>query len=310
MKPKYLDPALTNVANAYVNDQEDFIAEKLFPVVPVKKKTFKIPEFGKENLELPGSIVRTGLSKAKSVAMSRSYKDAAPLQELALSGFVTRDDYEMSDEPFEPESDTTEFVMEQMALSMEKALADKLTNVSVVTNNRTLSGTSQWSDYENSDPIGDIKKAVTSKAFIKFNTIAMSRETYLTLISHPQILDRLKWTKGGAVSMEQLLQLFGPFGIKNIFIGQAQANLNPEGTAEDIQNIWGRDVLVGYVTDKPARKTINGGYTFVLDGRREVTKNQLQDPDATKIVVTDYRSQELLVADAWYLLKDAVAAQE
>ncbi|NQD39977.1 hypothetical protein [Glutamicibacter halophytocola] len=308
MKPKYLDQALTNVANAWQNEQEDFIAEKLFPVVPVKKKTFKIPEYGKENLELPGSIVRTGLSKAKSAAQSRTYKDAAPLQELAMSTFVTRDDYEMSDEPFEPESDATEFLMEQITLAQEKALADKLTDATIITNNRTLSGTSQWSDYTNSDPISDIQKAVTSKKFIKFNTLAMSRETYLTLISHPVILERFKYTQGGAVSKEQLLQLFGPFGIKNIFIGQASANMSPEGVDEDIQGIWGRDVLVGYVTDRPTRKTINGGYTFVLEGRREVTKNELQDPDATKIVATDYRSQELMIADAWYLLKDAVAA--
>ncbi|MBV1778686.1 hypothetical protein KRR55_06110 [Paeniglutamicibacter sp. ABSL32-1] len=306
-QPIYLDQALTNVANAWENTQEDFIADKLFPVVTVKKPTFKIPEYGKENLNLPASTVRTGLSKALSVSQTRSYKQAQPLVEHALSGVVTEDDYELTDDPFEPESDETENILSVMALVDEKALADKLTDPLVVTNNRTLLGTDRWSDYANSDPFNDIKTAVTSSKFIKYNTMALSRDGYLSLISHPDILDRLKWAQGGAVSLEQLKQLFGPFGITNIYIGQARANLAPEGLDEDIQNIWGNDVLFGFVTPKPGRKQLNGGYKFVLTDGRKATKEQLSDPDHTKIVVKDRYNYEMLMNDAWYLLKDAFA---
>lgn len=306
-QPTYVDQALTNVANAWFNDQEDFIAEKLFPVVPVTKPTFLIPEFGTENLQLPANSVRTGLSKAKSISQTRSYKNAQPLEEHALSGYVTKDDYKLTDDPFDPESDETENVLSVMALIDEKSLADKLTDTAVITNNRTLTGTSRWSDYANSNPFEDIKTAVTSSKFLKYNTMALSREGYLSLISHPDILDRLKWAQGGAVSLEQLKQLFGPFGIKNIYIGQARANFGEEGLDDDIQNIWGDDVLFGYVTDKPSRKSVNGGYKFQLKDAREVTKEAKNNPSHSEIVVTDYYNYEMIMADAWYLLKDAFA---
>ncbi|MET4003862.1 hypothetical protein ABIB48_002600 [Arthrobacter sp. UYCu511] len=67
-QPTYIDQALSNVANAWENTQEDFIADKLFPIVEVTKKTFQIAEYGKENLQLPGNSLRTGLSAAASVA--------------------------------------------------------------------------------------------------------------------------------------------------------------------------------------------------------------------------------------------------
>ena len=38
-QPTYIDTQLTGVANAWFNQQEDFVANKLFPTVQVKKPT-------------------------------------------------------------------------------------------------------------------------------------------------------------------------------------------------------------------------------------------------------------------------------
>lgn len=304
---KYLDPALTNVANAWVNSQDNFIATKLFPEVLVTKPTFKIPEYGKENLSLVADTTRTGLAKAKSISYSRSYKDATPLVEHALSGEVIQEDYELTDEPFEPESDTVENVLERMALADEQTVANLVTNLSIVPGT-TLLGGDKWSDYANSDVFDDVRAAVKSAGLVKFNSMALSLDSYLTLISHPQILDRLKWAQGGAVSMEQLKQLFGPYGITNIFIGQAQYNVNPEGTTASISQIWGGDVAFGYVTDRPARKAINGGYKFTLEGdmgTRKVTKDEKHNPNYTEIVVAETYNFQLLMPEAWYVYKGA-----
>ena len=67
----YLDSALTGVANAWFNQEQDYIANKLFPTVKVKKPTFKIAQFGKENLQIPANSLRTGDSKSRQVDYSR-----------------------------------------------------------------------------------------------------------------------------------------------------------------------------------------------------------------------------------------------
>ncbi|WP_064257393.1 hypothetical protein [Rhodococcus sp. HS-D2] len=307
-QPIYIDPALTNVANAWVNSQESFIADKLFPVVPVSKPTFKVPEYGKENLELIENTTRTGLSKAKSVSYTRKYKDGKPLAEHALSGEVTKDDYELSDDPFTPESDTTEFILERMALVDEKNLADYVTNLSNVPGT-ALSGASRWSN-PSADPLNDIRVALAHFPFRKPNTISLSQDSFLQLVSHPSVLDKFKWAVGGAVGLDQLKQLLGGFGITNVLIGQARANLAAEGLTEDINEIWGSDVLLAYVTPKPSRKEINGGYKFTLENGRKVRKNQIFDPEYTKIVVEDYYNYELLLPEAFYTFKNAFADWE
>ncbi|SNT46738.1 hypothetical protein SAMN05421642_12353 [Rhodococcoides kyotonense] len=107
--------------------------------------------------------------------------------------------------------------------------------------------------------------------------------------------------------MDQLKNLFTPYSITNIIIGQAKANFSPEGTTESINDIWDGDVCLGYVTNKPFRKQINGGYKFALTSGREVTKDQKHNPAYTEIVATDYYSLQLLLPEAWYCFKNAFA---
>ena len=183
-----------------------------------------------------------------------------------------------------------------------------MTNTSIVTNNTTLSGQSQWSDLEHSNPVKDITAAVNSALFVDFNTLVLGRNDYNVLINHPEIRDYLKWTKSGPVGYQDLLGVFAPFGFKQILIGKAKANLGKEGLADDIQRLWSGDVLLAYVTDRPGRKQINGGYKFQLENSREVTKEYINNPPKTEIVVRDYYNYQLLLPEAYYLIKNAFAS--
>ena len=134
---------------------------------------------------MPDNSLRTGDSKSKSVNFSRKFVPGQPLNEHSLSDSVYKDDYDQTDDPFEPESDTTENILSVMELRDEKAMTDMVTNTSIVTNNTTLSGQSQWSDLEHSNPVKDITAAVNSALFVDFNTLVLSRNDYNVLINHP-----------------------------------------------------------------------------------------------------------------------------
>ena len=305
--PLFIDQALTNVSNAWFNDENDLIADKLFPEVLVKKPTFKIGKYGKDGLRLPSNTLRTGESQAQRVSLTRGFEDIGPLQEHSLSDFVTREDYELTDDPFEPESDAVENMNSIMALVDEKDLATQLTDVSIVTQNTTLSGTDQWSDKENSDPIADLVAAIKSAKFIKFNTIAMGREVWLELSQHPVLLDRLKWSERGVVTEEAFISLLAPYGINKLLVGNAQENVGKEGLADEISSIWGKNVILAFVQPNPGRKKVNGGYKFRLQNGRKVSREAQMDPDGTKLVNTDYYGHFLLSTDCFYLIKNAVA---
>lgn len=267
-KALFIDQALTNVSNAWFNQDSDFIAGFLLPEVILNKPTFKVGKYGKDGLRLPSNTLRTGESKAKRVNLTRGYDDIGPLQEHSLSDFITKDDYELTDDPFEPESDSVENMNSIMSLVDEKDVASQLTNTSIVTQNATLSGTDQWNDYEKSDPIDGIVTGIGTGKFINYNTIAMGWEVWLKLSQHPVLLDRLKWSEHGVVTEEAFLSLLAPYGIKKLLIGKAKENTGKEGLADSIGSVWGKNVILAYVTDKPGRKKVNGGYKFRLKNGR------------------------------------------
>ena len=137
--------------------------------------------------------------------------------------------------------------------------------------------------------------------------MVLGKNDYLTLITHPEIRDYLKWDGKGGVTYDQLLSVVGQFGIQQILIGRARGNTAPEGTTENVQRLWSKDVLFAYVTDTPGRKQINGGYKFQLENGREVTNEQINDPPMNEIIVRDYYNYQLLMPEAYYLVKSAFA---
>lgn len=304
---EYVDPYLTNVANGWFNKRTDYVANILFPTVEVPKSTFLVPGYGADNTRLPATSVRTGAAEPKNISYTRTMTPGDPLLEHSLADLVYDNDRDETDEPYKPETDTTENLLSVLELIDEKALADIVTNTSVITNNTTLSGTSQWNDYGNSNPINDIITGANSALFEDFNTMVIGKNDYHVLANHPEIRDYLKWTKQGPVDLASLTSIFGQFGIERILIGAAKENIGKEGLANDFNRIWGGDVLLAYVSATPGRKEVNGGYKFQKKGARKVTSEYKNSIKATEIIVSDEYNYQLLMPEAFYLIKDAFA---
>jgi len=307
----YVDRALTNLSQAWTNNSTDFIAEKIFPVIQVEKKTGKYWAYNKDNLRIPSSTLRTGRSKTAEATYGKSLSDFGPLAEHALKDFITKDEYDMTDAPLAVEADTVAFLNEQMDISNEADLATILSDTAIITNSTTLSGTSQWTDRANSTPFEDIKtRIVTQRAnSIKGpNAMFMSWETYFTgLMDHPDLLDRVKWSNLGIVNEELLLRLFAPYGITKVFIGKVMKNTAVEGQTDALASVWGKHFWTAYITDTPGLRQVNGGYTLRLRGGKYVDRQDLFDPKGTEIRNNDYFDQMLFSADCFSLIKSAVA---
>jgi hypothetical protein len=311
-QPTYIDQALTNVSNAWFNKANDLIAPFLFPEVLVGKKTFKVPRYGKENLRLESSLstVRTGLTPAKRIDITRTYDDFGPLQEHALAGVVTKDDYELTDSPFEPEADTVEAINAKMLLVDEYDIANQLGDTSIITQNTTLTGTAQWNNKASADPFGDIETGLRlmDGAMARPNTLTMSWTVWTYLISNPNFLDRIKWTEIGIMTQEKFLQLMAPYGIEKLYVGRAKRLTSNEGQPDgSFSDVWGKNVILSYTTNQPGRKEINGAYKFRLTDGRSVTKEQKLNPVHTELVNTDYYDNVIMNASLFYLIKNVVA---
>ena len=157
----YVDRILTQVSVKYTNPEGSFVAEKVFPTVNVEKRTGKYFVYDKSNLRAVDSR-RSGKAYAKEADFGLSKSDYGPLLEHSLRRFIENDEFTQSDDPYTPRIDTTSALTEALQIEKENILATKLLDTGTVTNNTTLSGTSQWSDFDNSDPFSDITTAITT----------------------------------------------------------------------------------------------------------------------------------------------------
>lgn len=305
----FVSPLLTNISLAYRN--EEYIAEKILPVVPVVKDTAQIATYGMDNLRIEESLRAQG-SGANEVNHTLTLGSHYILKDHALKEFVTKEEEDNADKPITPRIDATENLTDRMQVIKEKELADAMANTGVITQNVTLSGTDQWSDFTNSDPFDDIKtgmEAVRSGSGMLPNSFIMSYSVMMTLMIHPDVIARLvNVTVVTSDMVIQALKLAFP-NIKNVWIGSAQYNSGVEGGTDTLADIWGKHFWIGYISERPRLKSRSFGYTYQAPGQNRQVKVLAYDEDREGrfVRVNDKYDQKLVDNKCMYLIKNAIA---
>lgn len=305
-----LDIPLTNVSQQYRNDPTQFIADMILPSVPVPKKQFNIYFYGKENLKQVVDDTRTRFGETKQAQFSISSKPFGPLRGHELRDGIDFDQDQMTEAPIDLEIDIVNNLSDMMALTKEIAAFTLLANTSILTQNVTLSGQNQWSDYANSNPFNDLKAASQQQRLNGLrpaNTMWMSYYTFSILQQHPDLIERVKYSNIASLTLEMMQNLFGQFGINKIVVSSAVVDNAGENLASNNAFVWGKHVWLGYVTPTPGLRTVNGGYTFTLDNGRYVDTWFEQGKKTKWIRNNDYYVQQIVGPEAFYLIKNAVA---
>lgn len=306
----YVIPELSTTFQQWKNLDSSFIAKFIMPEVPVDNELFYVWSSGKEHLTIPTSTLRFGRAKAPESTYSRNTTLKGPLNEHALSSFITERQYKLGGSSLSVETQVVEGIASQMELVDENAVATVLSDTATVTHNTTLSGTGQWSDKANSNPFTDITTGVQQQITyspMPPNTIWMSIDVWLQIVNHPDFLARLGLTQDRAMTEQHFLSLMAPYGITKVYIAKASYNTAAEGQTASLSRVWGKHFWLGYVTDTPGQQEINGGYKFSLRGQRYVTREQFINPQGNELVNVDTYDYELLSADVYYLIKNAIA---
>lgn len=300
---------LTNVSNMY--KPSNLIAGTVFPSLKVKQFTGLLAGYGKDHLRIVNSVVG-GKGKYRQVEGITRKSSSYHIEGHGLTSIVTEEDYNNVEDPYDAEQDETMALTTILALEKEKGLADVLNNVSVLTQNITLSGTSQFNDYANSDVIKvmtDAKKTIKAATGEAPNTAIMDWGVAEVLRYHPQLLDLLgfKYSRPGGLGNEELAKALN---LRKIFIPDAAYNSAKEGQADVMTPIWAKNIVLGVIPDKAAKYQLSLGYDITLTGKesRKVYKQDLfNPPGSTEILVEDKYDQILSDASCGYLIKDAIA---
>jgi len=303
------DKLLENVSNIYL--PQGLVADLIFPEIKSKQKTGKLGAYGTNHLRIEHSFVAGRASFRRVEAIVRS-SSSYSIESHGLEGLVTEDDYDNVELPFDAEKDETIGLTSLIQMAKEQAVADVLTSTSILTQNTTLSGTSQWNDYAASDPIDDInvaREAIYDGCGFAPNVAIMPWQVANKLAYSPQVLDALGFAanRAGQLSPAELAKFMG---VDKLLIPQVKKEGAKEGQTSSFADVWGNDVVMAYIPAQAAKYQKSLGYKLVLSSRpaRRVTKYQPGNPpNSTAILVDD--SYDFLIASVGcgYLIKSAIA---
>jgi len=304
-----VDKLLTNVSSAYIPD--GYISEQILPAIKVKQKTGLLAKYGDQHLRIETTVMG-GRGEARRVESITRSTSTYSVKSHGLEGMVTQDDKDNVEKPYDAERDEVIGLTTMLWLDKEKALADSLTSTSVLTQNTTLSGTAQFSDYTNSDPISKFKDArgtVYSACGMAPDTALMSWEVFNTLAYHPGILDALGFTQNRAGQLSEP-ELAKAMGVQRLLIGTAQYNSAAEGQTDVRAAVWGKHIVFAVAPKSAGLYQTSLGYRMELSGRspRQVFKFSINNPpNSTGIIVQDDYQQLISNAACGYLIEDAIA---
>ncbi len=291
-KDVHIDAALSNISVAYKN--LDYIADKIFPIVPVDKQSDYYFVWTKDfwfrnsvGLRGPGSGYPEGglqLSSVQYICINKALSYPMPWENM-----------QNQDAAIDLETTGAEWLADQFQLDREIALATAIFGASAWTSSTTLAGGDQWSDYANSDPIEDIetaKSTIIGLTGIKPNTMIIGQQAWDKLKFHPDLMDIYKHTQIGVLTTDMVAKVFE---LDKILVGAAIKNTAGEAVTFAGSYIWGKYALLLYVPPSPGLRTPAAGYAFVWK------QNGYQIP--IEKMEERARKRDVLLADHAYIHK-------
>jgi hypothetical protein len=275
----HVNVPLTNVSVAYMQDKAQFIADKVFPRVPVQKQSDLYWKYTKSDWR------RTDVQKrAPGTESAGSGWKVDTGQYFAEVWAVHKDIDDQiranADSNWSLDKDSTLFVTNQLLLRRDLDWNDRYFKTGVWASDQTgvASGVGageflQWNDAA-SDPVVNFANWQTEfilQAGRKANTLVLGADVITQLKQHPDIIDRIKYTQKGVVTTDLLASLFD---VEKVLVSYASYTDVPEqadGRSQDAAATYSfmsgrKSALLCYSPSSPSLMTPAAGYTFTWNG--------------------------------------------
>jgi len=261
----HLDQPLTNLTLAFAQDQNNFIADKVFPTVGVERQSDKFYVYDRDNMNRTGDVKvlaprtevnRIGMSISNESYYANVYGLAMDFDQQTLAN---------EDAALDIRSAGAQTLATRLMIHREEQFATNFFSASIWGSESTP--TNLWSDYTDGTPIEDVTNARRTMQLksggYKPNTMVVGKEVRDILINHPAILARLN---GGATTANTALitdaKLAEIFEVENFLVMEAVKNDSVEGVAESNSFIGGKHALLVHGPRNSGLMTPAAGLTF------------------------------------------------
>ncbi len=330
----HVNRPLTNISIAFLQNQEAFVASRVFPNIPVGKQsdaffTYERGEFNRDEMEerAPATESAGGTYKIGTdtyFAKTRAYHRDVPDQVRANA-----------DDPINLDREAVDFVTHKALIKREVTWAAAFFTAGApgdtwtfdVDGASTRSGSFDpenasnnnvvfWDDAS-STPIEDIrllKRFVLESTGFMPNALTLGRPVFDALIDHPDIVGRLdRGQTPVGPAMANKAQLAALFELEDILVMDAIQNTGVEGQTNVHSFIGGKHALLSYRPSSPGIMTPSAGYTFSWtglvgtgsDGLR-IKRFRLDAIESDRVEIDMSYDQKLISADLGAFFGDIV----
>jgi hypothetical protein len=269
--------ALSQFAKEFADDAVPLVGDLIAPKVPVERQSFPYVIWNRDNLRVPGSVLRAPGASATEIRRSFS-TDTYFCRSHALKGSVPDESEAFGlGLGFSERQHLTADLIGRIRRAREVEIATLALSTSNFPNGVTLSGNSQWDSYittpanntiatVTSHPILAVEgyKAILRQAAIQDTqmVLILSDPVSQALANHPDLIERFKYTNPtGNVSLDQMANAFGlePGKVVRASALTMSANNTPSW-------IWGMSAFLGFSQANPGRNDVSCAKTFVWAG--------------------------------------------
>lgn len=263
--PFPIQPEYTGISLAYRNTR--LIADEVSPRVRVGAREFKWFQMNRaDRFTIPETLV--GRKSEPTQVEFGGIEQPGFVKDRALDDVVPQEDIDSAYEGFDPLGNAIEGITELLAVDREKRVADQYFSLNTYpSNNRTtLSGTSQWSDYTNSDPYTAMMTAMDGM-LMRPNTMLIGRIAWNRLRVHPRITAAVvpfatgntgtSNAQGAPATLQAVADLLE---IDRILVGEAWYNSAKPGQTPTMERLWGKHCAL--LHQQPLGTLRGNGITF------------------------------------------------
>jgi len=265
--------SLTNISVAWMQTQDMFVSDKVFPVIPVQKQADSYFIYTRADWFRDEMADRAAGTESNGTEYGVESADPYYCKKKSLHYDITEEERANSDDPLAPDTDATEFLTQKGMLHKEVRWADKFFKVNVwatdVQGVATTPGANEvlsWADLVNANPIDDIQTYIITVAGLtgkKPNTLVLASDTFKAVKNNEVVLDRIKYTQRGVVTTDILASLFE---VQNVYVAWGVVNSAAKGETESTGFIMSGGALLLYVEKSPGLRKPSAGYTFAWTG--------------------------------------------
>jgi hypothetical protein len=311
-----VNPELTAIAIAFQNPAVQLIADTVLPRIPVPKKFvytqytvaqgYTVPDT-KIGRKSEPNMVDFGGVLINSECVDWGLDDLVPNDEVAAWDAMPKP---ATGGPVNPLALSTMMLTGLVQLDREVRVAGIVFNAANYSgaNQSTLSGTSQWSDQVNSNPLNAIAAAL-DVPLVRPNTLVLGQQTWTQLRQHPKIVQAIGRSAqlGGYVAREQVASLLE---LNQVLVGSGFLNTAKKGQAPVYARVWGKHASLLHIDGLAAQmQQPTFGWTGQFGTR---IAGEIPEPKKGLRGGTTVRSGESVIeviasTDAGYFFQNAVA---